>query len=548
LNNEPVSARANTTWYWLRKFVRRNRVAVTASVIVLLSAAVATSITITQTLEARRQQGEARQWELTLQRSIDFLNFGLFPDVDSGQPTRSMDERAVRAAAMLERQYAEDPGLAAWLLIQLADRISMSGATTTPERLLQRAYELGVKVDDRSLIILSRCNQARGKVMAGKMDEGVTLMKEAKRLIARTEPNLNARVECLMAESYVEQLQGNSQLSKKLLRNALARLEKAGEAETMTYSTVLTYLTSAHAALSEFAAAIDAVQSSIQLERRIGRADTLQHAITLQNLASMLMAVGEVSKSLVEREAIDPLWVKFYTPQTMPPAIQNNYAAALLRMERIEEALQLLDPNLQRIREADNAAALLQMLQTKAAVHLALHEWGAVERVLAEAQPLVEQEVGPPSLLSQVVAQRAEVALARNDPALARRHMATALSMAGYGTDHPERSLIRVLLSASGIELASGRIVDAERYASDALRSSEAIARGPTTSADVGEALLLLVKARVAAQSQDQGRAHDQHRALLERAVQCLINGLGPRHSMTLEARALLDKLNVPLN
>jgi eukaryotic-like serine/threonine-protein kinase len=542
LKHEPVSARAGTTWYRLRKFVRRNRVAMTASCIMLLSATVAASITITQMLEARRQRGEARQQELTLQRFTDFLNYGLFPEAAVGMPARTMDERLARGAAMLERQYAEDPAFAATLLIQLTERISMSGATTTPERLLQRAYELSAKAGDMSLIIYSRCTQARRLVMVGKTAAGDAFMKEAKGLIARTQPDLDVQVECLLAEYFVEQMHGRRELGKGLLLDAAARLEQAGQAESMTYAAVLSYLTGAHAEASEYAAAIDTAQRSAELERRIGRADTSQHATTLQNLASLLIAVGEVSKSLAEREALDPLWLKIYTPQTMPPAIQNNYAAVLLRMERFEEALKLLDPNLKRIRDAGNPAALLQMLHTKAAVHLALREWAAVESALTEAQPLVDQEAGPPSLLSQVAARHAELAFARNDPARARQQMATALSLAGYGTDHAERSLPRVLMSASRIALAGGHQADAERYAGDALRSSEAIARGPATSADVGEALLLLAKARATTQS------HDRQRALLERAVQCLTNGLGQNHSMTLEARALLDKATVPLN
>jgi serine/threonine-protein kinase len=542
LNHEPVSARANTTWYRLRKFVRRNRVAVTASGIVLLSATIAAGITLTQRMEARRQHVEARQQELTVQRFADFLNYGLFPKGAAGRPALSMDERVVRGAAMIERQYVEDPAFAATLLLLLSERISMSGATTTPERLLQRAYELSTKADDVSMIIFSRCTQARHRMMAGKMDASDVFMEDAKRLIARTEPDLDVRVECLMAESAVQQMHGNREPAKALLLDAAARLERAGQAETMTYAAVLSYLTNAHAEASDYAAAIDATQRSAQLERRLGHAGTSQHATTLQNLASLLMAVGEVSTSLAEREVVNSLWLEFYTPEAMPPVIQNHYAAVLLRMERIEEALKVLDPNLKRIRDADNATALLHMLHTKAALHLALHEWAAVESALVEAQPLVDQEAGPPSLLSQMAARRAELALARNDPARARQHMATALSIAGYGTDHPERSLIRVLVSASSIALASGRWVDAEKYAGDALRSSEAIARGPTTSADVGEALLLLAKARAATQS------IEQQRSLLERAVQCLANGLGPRHSMTLEARTLLGKVRMPLD
>jgi hypothetical protein len=78
---------------------------------------------------------------------------------------------------------------------------------------------------------------------------------------------------------------------------------------------------------------------------------------------------------------------------------------------------------------------------------------------------------------------------------------------------------------------------DAEKFANDALAISETVARGPDTSADVGEALLLLAKAKI-----ELGAAQ-QARTLLERSVRCLTNGLNADHPLTREAQARLAKL-----
>jgi hypothetical protein len=86
------------------------------------------------------------------------------------------------------------------------------------------------------------------------------------------------------------------------------------------------------------------------------------------------------------------------------------------------------------------------------------------------------------------------------------------------------------------VALTLGRQADAQRYASDALRSSEQLARSANSSADVGEALLLAAQATPAAPAQEQRRR-------LERAVRCLSNGLRPDHPLTAEARRLLDGL-----
>jgi hypothetical protein len=91
---------------------------------------------------------------------------------------------------------------------------------------------------------------------------------------------------------------------------------------------------------------------------------------------------------------------------------------------------------------------------------------------------------------------------------------------------------------ASQVALLEGRVVGAEQYARDALSLAEPIARGPETSADVGEALLRLVQARVAS-----GASATDVRPMLERAVRCLTNSLASDHPLTVEARNLLSQI-----
>jgi hypothetical protein len=93
-----------------------------------------------------------------------------------------------------------------------------------------------------------------------------------------------------------------------------------------------------------------------------------------------------------------------------------------------------------------------------------------------------------------------------------------------------ERAALSLAARAS---LGSGRPADAERYARRLLGVTEAVARGPDSSADVGEALLLLAKAEIA-----QGRVTEAQPEL-ERAVRSLTNGLGADQALTREALAL---------
>jgi hypothetical protein len=128
----------------------------------------------------------------------------------------------------------------------------------------------------------------------------------------------------------------------------------------------------------------------------------------------------------------------------------------------------------------------------------------------------------------------ARLELAQGKREAAHRHRDESLELAGYRTTAPQRSLPRELLFAAQMALSEGAVSDAERYANDALATATAVARGPDTSADVGEALLRLAQSRLAA------GVTDGTRALLERAVRCLSNGLDPNHPLTAEARSLL--------
>ena len=96
------------------------------------------------------------------------------------------------------------------------------------------------------------------------------------------------------------------------------------------------------------------------------------------------------------------------------------------------------------------------------------------------------------------------------------------------------RSIYLAALLASRTALAVGDSPRAIELARSALSIAEPMARGPDTSADVGEALLLLGRGLIS-----QGRTNEA-RPLLDRAVRCLRNGYGLAHPTTREAEALI--------
>src|SRR6185369_612207 len=142
--------------------------------------------------------------------------------------------------------------------------------------------------------------------------------------------------------------------------------------------------------------------------------------------------------------------------------------------------------------------------------------------------------IGNKSLGALVQGALVRLELARGNVAAARPHRDEALKLAGYKGAHAERALPRVLLDAGQLSLAEHDSAQATQFTKASLTITEGVARGPDTSADVGEGLLRLAQAQLAADP------NADIRPLLLRAVRCLTNGLGADHALTREAGQLL--------
>jgi tetratricopeptide (TPR) repeat protein len=110
--------------------------------------------------------------------------------------------------------------------------------------------------------------------------------------------------------------------------------------------------------------------------------------------------VGEVGKSLADREQINKLARRFYTTADVPFPMLHNHAWVLLRMGRAQQALTVIDAAIERARSANNPPQLVQMLHYKAWAHLDLQQLELAASTLEEAEPLVQQRAAAPNLAS----------------------------------------------------------------------------------------------------------------------------------------------------
>ncbi len=115
LDGEPVSAIAPSRLYVAGKFVRRNRLAVAAAAVLLLSLAAGLAGTLWQARIASRERAQAEQRFNDARRLANYLLFDLYDAVGKVQGTMpvqaNMAERALEYLDRLAASKSSDPGL-----------------------------------------------------------------------------------------------------------------------------------------------------------------------------------------------------------------------------------------------------------------------------------------------------------------------------------------------------------------------------------------------------------------------------------------------------
>jgi serine/threonine-protein kinase len=536
---EPVMAQPPSLRYLASKFVQRNWRSLAwgiAFAAVLMSAV---AVTTSEMVAARRQRDEARFQARRAEASNEFMNV-LMLSGNGSQSALTFDERVQLGVDLLDKQYRDDPHFAGRMLADLASEVRDNNEIGRANELFDRAYEMGRRTDDAELMVDALCARVYGDAIADIREGVMERIAEAQRLLTGIRhPDSMLQAQCLQAQGRFEQSRGNTVTAEALLQNAMRIVEESGNTHHVIYSMVLTDLGEVYLARNQLREVLRITQLIGEIQERNGRGGTSARLMVRQNAAIALISMGEVRAALTEREIINQRVRELESPGQEPFAYAINYAALLRRMARPAEALSALDGVLERLRRSGDPFILTQELLNLGATLTQLGRWDEADAALEEAASLVGNGNGNKSLAAQIEANQSRLGLARGDLQLAHRHRGRALELAGYHTAKPQRSLAQVLIVAADVALAERNAIEAESFARDALAIFESVARGPTTSADVGEALLRLAKARALS------GVRAGTKVLLERAVECLTNGLGASHPLTIESRALLAGASV---
>ncbi len=229
LDHEPVLARPDSLGYRAGKFVRRNKVAVIAAGVVLVTLLGATGFSWSQMREARRQRDEVVAQSRRNRAMSDVQGLLAGDSRGPGGRTLSVLERVRLAEQMLRQRYRTEPAVVVEVMADLSGRLFEVGDHDEFDRMLVRAMGIAKASRLPAQLALVDCMSMNGLVYQGKLDTAEARLAEARAAMAgATSLSTTIEAQCLRGEADLLLERGRPDSAVTLLRRAL---ELPGDAE-----------------------------------------------------------------------------------------------------------------------------------------------------------------------------------------------------------------------------------------------------------------------------------------------------------------------------
>jgi serine/threonine-protein kinase len=537
LGGFPVSARSPTRGYVAGKFARRHWGGILSVLLTLLALISATVVTTLNMLEARRQRDIARTELNRAEAANDFSSL-MLEEVGEGGKLLSREQLLDRAVQLLDARYGGDRAFVAAMLTQLAGPYGDLERNDMAIALTKRALTIARETGDRSLQLLTLCAAAQREEQGDPQPDVDAWLKEAAELTARLkDAPLRARTTCLRAEGVRARNAGRLLEAAQRLQQAHALQAAEGVHTGLDYTGILNDLGGTYYEQGRFA---DAYRTALEVGDafdRGGRGGTLGRAIIHENLAATLLRMGEPRAALLELEA-----ARHPAPGVSDTAprvgMQSKVALALRRIGHLQEARAAIAGQADQLFAQEAPRLGSAALVEEGEILAEIGEPSQAHLVLERAIGIIARNPQGGGQLSHAYAYLADLDTDTGHPDTARARIEGFLLSEHYAPGGTNTVLEPALLSAARATFALGDLAASQRYANEAYAIAERSARGPETSADVGDALVMLARIDLTRQRKAEARP------LMERAVRCYSNALGVDAPVTVVARQALHGMD----
>ncbi|MBM0107153.1 protein kinase [Steroidobacter sp. S1-65] len=522
LADEAVLAGPPSVTYRMRKFAARHALALALVSGAFMAVLAFGGLMAYQAKELAHQRDEARYQAQRAEASNEFMSLMLEAVGPEGRPLTPI-ELVDTGVELLDKQYGDDPRFAARMLLQMARRYMDLHNTSKQLAVIHRAEVIARDLQDHELIASVQCAAVETELNANNYGEAERRMQLARNALQRLgHAPVSTRVDCLRAEADIANMNRDREQALAHLKQAQDLLERSDETRGLQYNAVLTDIGGIYYNTARYKESLQINQLTREALDRNGRGGTLAKAILMMNQSSLLYRMGEIENAREVAEQALKRIRSLRGGQPIPIAFGVSYGTTLQRLGEWQQAVAVLQ-------EASEQAGLLEsdLLKANAQHQLAralltAGQLDAVEEKLADAEQIwTVNETANRDRLGELLRTRAELAIARGQPELARQAIDAALSKMSYARGaelSPGASA--ALTSASIIYLQLGDAARSLSLAREALALAERVARDPTRSADIADALLALGRAQ-----QAQGDASAT--ATLARGEEILRKALG---------------------
>ncbi|HEY7377140.1 MAG TPA: serine/threonine-protein kinase [Steroidobacteraceae bacterium] len=528
LDHEPVSARPDSFSYRAAKFVARNKLAVGAVAVVMLTIIAAAAVSIRQAIEATRERDRALSLAGRNEAVVEFVAAMLTEVAPADQP--------IRVADLLDRSremlLSEDtlPEHRAAILGLLANYYLSSAKPAQAELLLARSLELTETTPDPALRAILLCDSAYASSLLGHPQEAESLIRRGLDA-SRTDPM--SEVRCLRNRAFMAQNTNDARAALDYALQAQARLKEARVAKPDVEAELLADIAAAHYLGGNNSAAERFYGQALDKMVKLGRGESPGVFFLRNNLGLASMGSGDTLRALEQYDEALRIAAHRAVGGEPPPYLLLNRAAALTALARYPEALEAYGVAIESANRAGNATVRAAGIAYRAGTYLLMGEVARAETEVAMVAPEVGKTVpedSVPAILTRQMQARIDAARGRLPEAITRL---SGIVEFYDGRGMAVAPLVRVLLIRADVYLKQGTIDAALADAQRSLDISRKLQGEKPYSSLTGLSLLLIARIH------EQRGEHSAAQALAAQAVPHLVETLSAKHPETLRAQLL---------
>ncbi len=538
ISGRPILSRPYSPLYYFGRFFHRHRIASISVTITFLILLASSLLSFTQMRDAQEQRDLANQQQRLVQATNDFLNLLLEETGPEGQAI-SLEQLLKRGQHMLEQQAASQhqPDYMGRVILELAQGFGSIGKLDDAHKLLNLSEHYARQHHEKDLLSVVLCTQTEYHIDLD-FEFANRTYQEAKTLLNTLRfPSIESQALCSKAQAMILERTGEPEKALQVLDTGIAALNGANPGTNNLLFQLLSFKTNTLYSLGKYSELIELNQNLLKLYEDSGRSSTSSYLTTLQNHATYLNTMGEITESAAIREKIYNRY-KGVRRENTPHYFIAWYADGLMRLGRADDALPLYEFALKRSLENGDLVHAANDRVRLAYANIDRGKYSDAEKLLKQA--LEQFSLSPETnkiRIERVTRARATLYRKQGKLSKAKSTIDTLLQSINYPQVRSNYYISRVVLEAAEIALAQRDLTTAERYTDDLLKISRALARDEKISADVGYALAL--KADI---YRLFGKL-EQAQSFYQAAIPHLVSGAGESHPKTLYAKTQLNNL-----